>query len=396
MADGGGTAYDRMAAEVVGSRAALLSLTARTTLLTVATLGIYSFWARTRVRRWLWSALRVGGTPFEYVGQPLEKLMGFVIAAVIVAVYLGVVVMLLIFASLTLFQDPGAGIAGSVALLLPVYWFAQYRGMRYLLNHTRWRGVAFSMSPGAWRYAGFAALWTALSVVSLGLLWPVRTQRLWRFRARRTWYGDDHFRLTLPARSLIVPFLPVLAGLLSIAVTTYVVGGMRREDYAALYLFAVPFTAFAWVRWRVESFRRLASSLAFAGAAGLAMRPRTGRVIAIHLGGWLAVGALLAAAGLAVAISLGLVAASTLPDLGAFEELDPGWLLGGALLFYLVFFLGRGALRMALVTYPLIRHVGGTLTVRGTAEINAVRAGEKAHMADADGFANLFDMGSGI
>jgi hypothetical protein len=396
MAELTASALDRMEAEVAGSRGALLSLVLRTTLLTVATAGIYSFWARTRLRRWLWSALRVGGTPFEYVGQPLEKLMGFVLAAVIVAVYLGVVVMLLIFASLSLFQDPGPGIAGAVLLLLPVYWFAQYRGMRYLLNHTRWRGIAFSMRPGAWRYSGLALLWTALSVLSLGLLWPVRTQRLWRFRAERTFYGDDRFRLTLPARRLVPPFLPALAGVWGIVATTYIVGGMGREGYAGLYLLFGPLTLFGWVHWRVASFRLLASALGYAGAAGLTVRPRTGPVIGIHLGGWLAVAALLGVAAIALIVSLGTAVATTLPEIARIEEVDPGWLIAGGLLFYLVFFLGRGALKLALVTYPLIRHAGGTLTVRGAAEVNAVRRGEAAHMADADGFANLFDMGSGI
>ncbi|TFL17490.1 DUF898 family protein [Jannaschia formosa] len=394
MADG--TALDRMGAEVLGSRGALFSLVFRTTGLTVLTLGVYSFWARTRVRRWLWSALRVGGSPFEYVGQPLEKLMGFVIAAVIVAVYLGLIVMVLIFVSLNLFESPGPGTAAAFALLLPVYWFAQYRGMRYLLNHTRWRGIAFSMKPGAWRYTGLALLWTLLSILSLGLLWPVRQQRLWRFRARRSFYGDDHFRLTLPARRLIPPFLPALAGIWGLVATTYIVGGMEREDHAWLYLLFGPLAFFGWVHWKVVSFRLLASSLVFASGAGLTVQPRTGRVIGIHLGGWLAVCAVLIAAAFGAAMAFGFLAVSALPQLEDIENLDPAWFVAFGLLFYLTFFLGRGALRLVFVTYPLIRHVGDTLQLRGAAEVNAVRKGESAHMHDADGFANLFDMGSGI
>ncbi|PWJ20956.1 DUF898 family protein [Jannaschia seohaensis] len=391
-----GTALDRMSAEVVGSKGALFALVFKTTALTVATLGIYSFWARTRTRRWLWSSLRVGGSPFEYVGQPLEKLMGFVIAAVIVAVYLGLIVMVLIFASLNLFGGPGPGTAAAFGLLLPVYWFAQYRGLRYLLNHTRWRGISFSMTPGAWRYSGLATLWTLLSILSLGLLWPVRQQQLWRFRARNTYYGDDHFRLTIPARRLVPPFLPALAGIWGLAATTYIVGGMEREDYAWLYLLFGPLAVFGWVHWKTVSFRLLASSLAFAGAAGLTVRPATGRVIGIHTGGWLAVGLVLVVALIAALFAFGFLAVSALPQIENIEELDPIWFVLGGLLFYLTFFLGRSALRLVFVTYPLIRHVGQGLEVRGAAEVNAVRKGESSHMHDADGFANLFDMGSGI
>lgn len=396
--DSVGTTFDQMDARVAGTRGQLFGLVARTTVLTVLTLGVYSFWARTRVRRWLWSSLRVGGTPFEYVGQPLEKLMGFVIAAVIVAVYLGLVVMVLIFLSLNIWGSPGPGTAAAFALVLPVYWFAQYRGMRYLLNHTHWRGVGFSMEPAAWRYSGLAVFWTVLSLLSAGLLWPVRVQRLWRFRARRSFYGDDHFRLTLRARALFAPFLPALVGIWGLIATSYAVFGINRPDVAWLYVLFVPLAFFGWVHWRVVSYRKLASSLAFAGAAGLDVMPRTWRVIGIHIGGWLVVGALLAAAGVAVAFGMGAAALSVLPgiDPSTFEEPDPYLLFAGGLLFYLTFFLGRGALRMVFVTFPLIRHVGETLRVLGAAEVNAVRAGDRQHMHDADGFANLFDMGSGI
>ncbi|WP_371156833.1 DUF898 family protein [Jannaschia sp. 2305UL9-9] len=393
-----GTTLDQMTAQVSGTRGQLLSLVARTTALTVMTLGVYSFWARTRVRRWLWSSVRIGGTPFEYAGQPLEKLMGFVIAAVIVAVYLGLVVMLLIFASLNIWGSPLPGTVASFLLVLPVYWFAQYRGMRYLLNHTRWRGIGFSMSPGAWRYAGLTVWWTLLALASVGLLWPLRVQRMWRFRAERAWYGDDHFRLTLTARGLFPPFIPVLIGLWSLAALIGAYFWTDDASFVTLSLMAGVYALFAWVHWRVVSYRRLVSSLGFAGAAGLTVAPKTGRVIGIHIGGWIVVALLLAAGAIAIGFGVGAAALSTLPgiDPSLLEEPDPYLLFAAGLLFYLTFFLGRGALRMVFVTFPLIRHVAETLHLRGAAEVNAVRAGERHHMHDADGFANLFDMGSGI
>ncbi|GIT90243.1 hypothetical protein JANAI62_02740 [Jannaschia pagri] len=393
-----GTSLDQMDGRVAGSRSQLFDLVVKTTGLTVLTLGVYSFWARTRVRRWLWSALRVGGTPFEYVGQPLEKLMGFVVAAVIVAVYLGLVTMVLIFASLNIWGSPGPGTAASFALLLPVYWFAQYRGMRYLLNHTRWRGISFSMAPGAWRYAGLAMLWTTLSILSLGLLWPVRTQRLWRFRAERSFYGDDHFRLGLRARNLFAPFLPAWVGAISCGLLAYAGLQDGGEGLLAILAFAVPATGIAWVHWRVASYERLVSSLGFAGAVSLAVRVRTGRVIGIHIGGWITVGIVLIILSIALTVGFGAALGSQLERLDAetLTSSDPWIFLVVGLLVYLTFFLGRGALRLVFVTYPLIKHIGSSLHLRGAAEVNAVRAGKTHHMADADGFANLFDLGSGI
>jgi hypothetical protein len=66
-----------MQVEFVGSRWALFWLALKTGFLTVITLGIYRFWMKTRLRRWYWSAIRPGGHPMEYVGDPIEKLLGF-------------------------------------------------------------------------------------------------------------------------------------------------------------------------------------------------------------------------------------------------------------------------------------------------------------------------------
>ncbi|MGB0797738.1 MAG: DUF898 family protein, partial [Planktomarina sp.] len=68
----------------------LFWLAIKTTLLTVITLGVYRFWARTRIRRYIWSAIRPGGDEFEYTGTGLEKFLGFLLAVVILAVYLGI------------------------------------------------------------------------------------------------------------------------------------------------------------------------------------------------------------------------------------------------------------------------------------------------------------------
>ena len=152
--------------EVRGYRGALLILALRTALVTMVTLGLYSFWARTRLRRWLWSSVRPGGTPLEYTGQPLEKLMGFFVAAVIVAFYVGLGVMFFGYLGLQWFGDMFIGVFLSFFVILPLYFFAQYRGRRYLLNHTAWRGIRFWMEPGAWGYMWRALLWNALWIVS--------------------------------------------------------------------------------------------------------------------------------------------------------------------------------------------------------------------------------------
>ena len=49
-----------------GQRGALFGLAFKTALLTVLTLGIYRFWAKTRIRRYVWSSVSIDGDRLEY------------------------------------------------------------------------------------------------------------------------------------------------------------------------------------------------------------------------------------------------------------------------------------------------------------------------------------------
>lgn len=55
--------------------------------LSLATLGIFSAWAKVRKKRYLYSNLTLDGTPFQYLGQPIPILKGRLIAAAIFTIY---------------------------------------------------------------------------------------------------------------------------------------------------------------------------------------------------------------------------------------------------------------------------------------------------------------------
>ena len=93
-----------MSIEYRGTQGPLFWLALKTALLTLVTLGIYRFWAKTRVRKYFWSATAPGGDPIEYTGNGLEKLLGFLMAVAFLAIYLGLFQLLLFFAGLSLEQ----------------------------------------------------------------------------------------------------------------------------------------------------------------------------------------------------------------------------------------------------------------------------------------------------
>ncbi len=55
--------------------------------LTLATLGIFSAWAKVRKKRYFYSHTVLDGTPFQYLGQPVPILKGRIVAACLFLVY---------------------------------------------------------------------------------------------------------------------------------------------------------------------------------------------------------------------------------------------------------------------------------------------------------------------
>ena len=106
--------------DYVGTKGRLFRLAMVTSLWTVLTLGIYRFWMKTRLRRFYWSAIRPGGHPLEYVGEPLEKLLGFLIAVVFLSFYIGIVNLILMFLSFSIFQGNFVAYAVSFIGIGPV------------------------------------------------------------------------------------------------------------------------------------------------------------------------------------------------------------------------------------------------------------------------------------
>src|SRR5712672_3116116 len=169
-----------------GNRAEFFRLGTRGAGLELITVGFYRFWLATDIRRHLWSNSHIDGDAAEYTGRGLELLIGFLIAlAIIVPVYLAYFIAGLEAERIRAFA--------SFPLLAFFYLFGQfaiYRARRYRLTRTVWRGVRFWMSGSGWAYAGQAALWGLLMILTLGLILPWREAALERYKMRHSYYGD--------------------------------------------------------------------------------------------------------------------------------------------------------------------------------------------------------------
>jgi len=382
--------------DFAGRRGPLFRLALKTSLLTILTFGVYRFWMKTRLRRYYWSSVRPGGHPLEYVGEPMEKLLGFLIAVVALAFYIGIVNLILMYLSFALLHGNVTAYALSFVGVIPIWFYAMYRARRYVLARTRWRGLRFGVDTGAWGYAGRALLHWGITILSLGLLWPRMTFWLEKYKIDRTWLGNQRLHQGGRWQMLYHPFLPaMLFGVLA-ALGLYMVGADPAGG--VLLLIGAIGLPPAAIHFRVQSARLLANHRS-AGPLGLEAAPRTASVLGIYAGGYAliltALGALIFGALIAMGTVFGL-AAATMPNLDNLPEV-PAWIpaILGVAAYFSVFLLW-GVLGHVFVTLPLWRHYAETLTVTGAEDLSALRQRARDEFTEAEGFAEALDLGAAI
>ncbi len=393
--------------EFVGSRGRLFGLALWTGLLTILTLGFYRFWMKTRLRRWYWSGIRPGGLPLEYTGTGIEKMMGFLVAVVVMAFYIGIVNLVLMFVSFSLLANNFAAYAVSLAGVVPIWFYARYRARRYILSRTRWRGIRFGMEPGAWGYAGRALMHWVITILSLGLLWPRMTFWLEKYRTDRTSFGS--VRLVQGGRwqMLYRPFLdvavPVLGTVILFAYMRFTGDGI--DGNLPLFWLLVPlglWFSIGIVNYSVKATKRLADTKT-AGDIGLIAQPRTGTVFRIYSVGYLLTSIAMLVPLVPLTILFGLMQIQRMQaGLGEASDLAhlfdlPRWLLiiVGLVLYFGVF-LSWSVLRHVFVTMPLWRHYAQTITVTGVPGLTNVHQRARDTSTEAEGFAEALDLGAAI
>ncbi len=394
------TLYTRYA----GRRWPLFWLALRTSALTVLTLGIYRFWMKTRLRRYYWSAIRPGGVPLEYTGTGIEKLMGFLVAVVILAFYIGVFNLILVFLSFSILSNNVAAYAMSFVGLIPIYFYAQYRARRYVLARTRWRGLRFGIDAAAWPYAWHAMLHWGATILTLGYLYPRQAFWLEKFRIDRTWLGRARFvqggnwiMLRPVAKHFYIGlWLTVLAAIL----------GWANETWFAVWIFSIPYAIIGLVHFRVQSFRILAAHKILGESIRFQAAPRTWRVFWIYTFGNFLAGLILSAVILAAiigAVAIMMALDPTIFDGGEFRFMSSSvnpvirYATMAALgLTYFAVFVLWGVLSQVFVTLPMTRHYGETVTISNSHQLALIKQRPRDASSQAEGFAEALDIGAAI
>lgn len=172
--------------------------------LTIITLGIYRFWAKTKIRRYLWSTVEFSGDRFEYHGTAKELFIGFLIALVVLVPLS--IANNLISTAIQTNENISVQIIYSIAfvsVVLFLFEYAFYRMRRYQLTRTSWRSIRFGLEGSAANYALIATLWTYSLVFTLGMTYPFFVA--WRNRKflNQSSFGNSNFICGLKGADLL-------------------------------------------------------------------------------------------------------------------------------------------------------------------------------------------------
>lgn len=171
-------------------------------LLGLVTLGVYRFWGKTRIRRYLWSHTAYDGDRFEYTGTGGELFRGFLVVA---AVFAGIALVLggaglaiaLVYPDNLMMAELATLGLHSLVYIVGLYLLlaGQYMALRYRLTRTRWRAIRSALDGSPWKYGLAAFAWMLAIGASLGFARPVADVALARWLIRNVFFGTAQARL---------------------------------------------------------------------------------------------------------------------------------------------------------------------------------------------------------
>lgn len=275
------------------------------TLLTILTLGIYRFWAKTKLRRYFWSQTEFDGDRFEYLGTPKELFIGFLIVVAILAPiyfaleFIGTVVSSAGIGPFLMYQ------IGYLLAVLVLIQVAVYRMTRYRLSRTSWRGVQFGLDGNTWRYSLMALVALLVSIGSIGIAYPWMRHWLIQYRVQHMRFGQTYFQYAgspmLLAKRWWIALAVCLSPFLIAAVTAGIPSqwefeaflynfqkdeptgvGMSTitQAYLAAYSFASLAGVIMYIWYRVGEFRVVAINISL-GEATMESSLSTGRIFGL-------------------------------------------------------------------------------------------------------------------
>jgi uncharacterized membrane protein YjgN (DUF898 family) len=339
-------------------------------LLFVLTLTIYRFWAKTNVRRHIWSCVHINGEPLEYTGRGIELFLGFLI---VFGLFILPVFVTILTLQLWLGHEHPALILVNFGILLFVlllWGMALYRARRYQLSRTLWRGIRGSLVGSSWSYSLLYFGATLLRSITLGWSTPAMNLNLQERMTGDMRIGSMPFRFKGRAGPLYGPY--AICWVISLVVLLILAG-----------LFGWAFYATFGDVFSTES-TGPRTDLDFIGMI---------MIIGVFIGFLLFSIVYSITWAFYVAREMSIFASYTTLDQARFQLDATGgsliWLILGNLLL-VIFTLG---IATPFAQQRLVRYLCDRMSVHGTVNVNAILQSREAVGRTGEGLADAFDVG---
>lgn len=204
-------------------------------LLTIVTLGVYVFWARTRTRRYLWSRTQFIDDRLEWTGTGLELFVGYLLAFVLFVLPLGIINLVLQGVMMRGHQGAAGLMVGLLYLaILYLFGVARFRALRYRLSRTLWHGIRGGSDDQGVAY-GWSYFWrTLLSFLTIYLMTPWAMARLWNQRWNAMSFGSLPFRSEARWQPVFKRFLLFYVAPILIVVAAGILGFLFAGAFAGM------------------------------------------------------------------------------------------------------------------------------------------------------------------
>ena len=192
-------------AQFLGGGGTLLGIHLVNILFTVLSAGVYYFWAKAKVRRYLYSQTEFAGARFGYHGTGFELLKGWIKAAGFFLIYF--VVVWILQGALGERWGPVVATGLLYAVLILVIPSILVGSWRFAMSRTSYRGIRFSYSTDTRAFFRFYLKGVFLSLITLGIYSPVFLNDLRGWFCRGARFGGLPFGYDGEGRSLVWPYV---------------------------------------------------------------------------------------------------------------------------------------------------------------------------------------------
>jgi uncharacterized membrane protein YjgN (DUF898 family) len=176
------------------------------TLLTLVTLGFYYFWAKTRLRQYLFSQSEIEGDRFAYHGTGRELLLGTLKAVLLFGLPIVGLNVIRDVLDVPLLLKFGAGLLSAI-LLFVFFPIAMVGARRYRLGRTSWRGIRFSFRGRVWEMIKIFIVGTFFTGVTFGLYYPFFLVARQTFMVSHSYFGSERFGFDGRGQDLFGPYV---------------------------------------------------------------------------------------------------------------------------------------------------------------------------------------------